>query len=459
MGSIAMHLFKCGSRNNMNQQRSEGRFLANYRRMFNLRMPHMDTINAVFKLLDEDELETLKQEMVKILIEKKAFHKLKIFGKYFSVAVDATGVFTFSEQVFVESTKKEYTSFFVKEEAYEALHTGLGARIRTLKGIVGRRYKKIDDINKEISDRLGEAFYKGHKEAIEKHITCKTKTKYFQNVLEAKLIFSNGFSISLATQWIENPASGKYDKQDCELKAFKRLAKNLKKVFPRLPICIVADGLYPNVTFFDICKNNGWKFICTYTDGSLKSIRSEIENLLPLNAENKATDRVHIGKKEIKRTYQWINDLEYEDHYLHWIRCVERSIDVDSMEESITNFEYLCSERIDQATTCEWVKIGRMRQNIEDSFNTQKNRGYKLQHKYSRSSLRATKNFYQSVQIAHLINQLCELSLQMKKRLKNWKGTLQYFWELLRGFMVLVDIQESVLETVIGRQTQFRYST
>jgi hypothetical protein len=71
------------------------------------------------------------------------------------------------------------------------------------------------------------------------------KLSYFHNVLEAKLITPNGFSISIATEWIENP-QGEYDKQDCELKAFKRLAAKLKKPFPRLPICITADGLYPN---------------------------------------------------------------------------------------------------------------------------------------------------------------------------------------------------------------------
>ena len=67
-------------------------------------------------------------------------------------------------------------------------------------------------------------------------------------MLEAKLVFTNGFSISLGTQWIENPKE--YDKQDCELKAFKRLAVKLKKWFPRLPICILADRQVSKSTVF-----------------------------------------------------------------------------------------------------------------------------------------------------------------------------------------------------------------
>jgi hypothetical protein len=42
----------------------------------------------------------------------------------------------------------------------------------------------------------------------------KGKTTYFHSVLEARLITPNGFSVSIATEWIENPESGEYDKQD-----------------------------------------------------------------------------------------------------------------------------------------------------------------------------------------------------------------------------------------------------
>ena len=77
------------------------------------------------------------------------------------------------------------------------------------------------------------------------------------------MVLPNGLAISLATEWtvtelgrsIEND-NLEYDKQDCELKAFDRLSVKLKKSFPRLPMCIVADGLYPNNTVFEICKEN-----------------------------------------------------------------------------------------------------------------------------------------------------------------------------------------------------------
>ena len=61
-------------------------------------------------------------------------------------------------------------------------------------------------------------------------------------------------------------------KQDCESKAFIRLAAKIKKSFPRLPICIVADGLYVSEKVMNICKENDWDFIIRYKEGCAKSI-------------------------------------------------------------------------------------------------------------------------------------------------------------------------------------------
>jgi len=63
---------------------------------------------------------------------------------------------------------------------------------------------------------------------------CSQKGKkwWSQPILCAKLVFPNGLCLPLLTEWITNDEE--YDKQDCELKAFKRLAANLKTKFPRL---------------------------------------------------------------------------------------------------------------------------------------------------------------------------------------------------------------------------------
>lgn len=61
------------------------------------------------------------------------------------------------------------------------------------------------------------------------------------HMLEAKLVVAN-MVFNVAPEFIENESEGT-PKQDCELKAFKRLAKKLKESFKRLSICLLVDNL------------------------------------------------------------------------------------------------------------------------------------------------------------------------------------------------------------------------
>ena len=61
-------------------------------------------------------------------------------------------------------------------------------------------------------------------------------TKYHRSILEAKLYLGNNFVCSVASEMIKNSEEYKNQseekvKQDCESKAFTRLAKNKKEVF------------------------------------------------------------------------------------------------------------------------------------------------------------------------------------------------------------------------------------
>ena len=68
-------------------------------------------------------------------------------------------------------------------------------------------------------------------------------------------------------------------KQDCESKAFIRVAEKIKKQFPRLPIIITADGLYVSQKVIQTCTDNGWNYIIRYKEGSASSIAKEYQSL------------------------------------------------------------------------------------------------------------------------------------------------------------------------------------
>jgi len=69
-------------------------------------------------------------------------------------------------------------------------------------------------------------------------------------------------------------------KQDCERKVFERLAKKIKKQFPRLPILLLADSLYASKTVMDVCRECKWEYLIRFKDGSIKALRSKTARML-----------------------------------------------------------------------------------------------------------------------------------------------------------------------------------
>jgi len=400
---IAIYIFKAGSKNAFNNM-NQGKFAKNFYNAFKFHLPHLDTVDLAMRQIKTDELEKLKTQLIRALIEKKVFKKYKMFSQFYNISIDGTGVMTINE-----------------------------ANVKHFPNALFKIYNKGKENEKIV---------------------------YFLNVLEAKLVCSNGFCISLATEWIENP-NIEYEKQDCELKAFKRLAEKLKRDFPRLLICIVGDGLYPCKTIFEICKKNRWEWIFTFKDGNLPSVWEEVELLAKLQADNQKIIKSSVVKKDdnnnlievdVIKIYSWITSIDYCEYQVHWCKQVE------AIEGEIKHtFIYLSSIHPTKKNIKEIIINGRLRFKIEnEGFNTQKNLGYGLQHKYSETSERATKNYYICMQIGHLINQFFELQITVKESLKG-RATLKNLWIIFIGLFTFETIEIEQINEHLNQKTQVRF--
>jgi hypothetical protein len=248
--------------------------------------------------------------------------------------------------------------------------------------------------------------------------TRNGKTLYYHPVLEAKLLTSNGFAFSLMTEFIENPAD-KVTKQDCELKAFYRLAKRLKTYFPRLPILLSLDGLFAGGPTFDLCRLYGWKFMIVLKDDDLSSVNEEFEALSQLQPENRLVWRT--GKQaQIKQAFRWADDIAYTDsekkkHTLSVIECMETKPHNEGQKKT-TKFKWVTNCRVSYKNVTGLSNDGgRMRWKIEnEGFNVQKRGGYELEHAYTNNP-NSAKVFYLLLQIAHLLAQILYKTTLLKR--------------------------------------------
>ena len=228
----------------------------------------------------------------------------------------------------------------------------------------------------------------------------------------------------MMTEFIENPEDlAEGDKQDCEFKAFKRLAKRLKQRFPRLPICLLLDGLFANGPSMTICEDKNWKYITVLKDGDLKNIHRSFEVAWGAHKEKHKTMLVGENSK-ITQEYRWENKIRYKDsenqiHYPNYAECVEEKENGTKTKHIwITNIT-ISFNNVDVVSN----NGGRLRWKIEnEGFNVQKNGGYNLEHAYSRDP-NARKVFYLLLQIAHLIFQLIEKGSLFRKAFPKGLGS------------------------------------
>lgn len=292
-------------------------------------------------------------------------------------------------------------------------------------------------------------------------------TDYFHSVLEAKLVSQEGLALSVVSEFIENGGE-EYDKQDCELKAFYRLAAELKRQFPRLPICLLLDSLYANENLLDTCLENYWSFFVGFKEGSIPNLYKQM-----LETMARHSDQTVAGENETE-TYvcRWACSLKYKTHMLHAVIC-----DVKAKKDGKeTRFVFLTDHRPDAERVHEMINMGgRQRGKIENQgFNVQKNCGYELEKAYGFRD-QALKNYYLLIQIAHCLHQLMmytDVNAKLmheedRRKFPNVKTGLQAFKSLkalakaigesIRRAIIRKDILEP--DFAFGIQLRFLFDT
>lgn len=396
---VLMFLFQLGSRREINfKLRGNGSAEEKSWQIFGTEhIPHGDTLDYGFQRSSVEDVQEVVSWMTATLVRKKVLAKWRLFDWYYLVAIDGTGVLSFAER---------HCPYCLTQK----LNNGA--------------------------------------------------IRYDHPVLEAKLITPNGFAFSLMTEFIEN-RDPEATKQDCELKAFYRLVKRMKKRFPRMQMCLLMDGLYAGGPTFKICEQNDWKYLIVLSDDDLADLNQEFEALLQMAPDCQRQTVLEDGSRQI---FRWMNGISYTDSYfdqhnLSVLEFVQKSQDHQGKENTskhkwVTNFTLLFSNVPILSTA------GRSRWKIEnEGFNLQKNGGFCLEHPYSHDDVSA-KIFYLLLQIAFTIFQLTAKGSLFQTAFPKGVGSLKNIaFRLLEAWRNL-RCEVSLLDTYFfGEHFQIRLDT
>jgi hypothetical protein len=384
MYGILTFVFQMASRREANKEITQPQFMESLRLLFpNLDdIPHGDTLKRVLAVIEVDLIEDALVQAVKRLIKKKKFSRYLI-QKAYPIAIDGSQKFVRDTLWSVECSEREV--------------------------------KNSDS----------------------------TKMQYHVNVLEASLVFHNGMSIPLMSEF-SNYEKGdtEKEKQDCEQKAFKRLAERLKKAFPRLSIILFLDGLYPNGPIVELCRKKRWDFMIVLQNKSLPSVWEEFEGLKKIET-NKFLHRTWGDRNQC---FEWVNNIEYyyesngkKKLIFHMVICNEtwEEIAKDSTETVTkkSRHVWISDKPLSKSNLHERCNLGaRHRWGIESSFLVEKHHGYQYEHAFS-YDWNAMRGYHYLMRLGHFLNVLAIYSECLAGMVREYgiRGFIKFIRSTLSG--------------------------
>jgi len=221
----------------------------------------------------------------------------------------------------------------------------------------------------------------------------------YRYVVEAKVVGPEGTMFSLMTEFedLHDPIR---NKEDCELKAFLRLAKRLHEEFPRLAICLLMDGLYPVKPVFDTCDAYGWKFIATLREGRQPLAYDEAVQTMMMSPSHLFRGQRQGEDGPVDQTLRWTQDVPFGSYAFNVLFSGEISPTSATLWVWVTNLR-LSHERVYAVAN----HGGRARNGVENVFNVQKNGGFGLEHAFCANTT-ASQNHHLMMQVAHTLEQL-----------------------------------------------------
>ena len=379
------------SMNEMTREFNTQETIENIARMCELglnEIPHCDTINDVFEKVKVEEIEEIIKDIITKLIRGKILTKFLVRDKYYHIIVDGTGLAT--------SRKRYNKNCLVKNKTDKN----------------GNKYQEYSTYVLEAKLVVGNMVFSIGSEFVE---NSNNKNFIHRKISKYKKLEKKTYNKKEDKR--KNLSYQKY-KQDCEIKAFERLAKKIKKNYPRLNILISGDALYANQKVIDICMKNKWKYIIRLKEGAIPTLYKEFEKIV--SEENEC----NVDK------YEFVTKIAYKDYETNVIRYKDKE----------TEFTYMTDLPITNKNIESSIIVGRKRWKIEnEGFNIQKNGTFDIGHLYSKNAV-AIKVHYLMIQIAHIIRQLVENgSIALKSQKLKIKEISQLIKKTLTS--TIVDIQ------------------
>jgi hypothetical protein len=283
--------------------------------------------------------------------------------------------------------------------------------------------------------------------------SCSTKeregkTQYSHSMVTPTIVApGNDKVISLMPEFI-TPQDGD-EKQDCEIKASKRLLATNGELYKELEVTFLGDDLYSHEPFCRdiLAKQCHFLFVCK--PESHKSLYEWIKGI----TKEKTVDRFD-GKKHLLYTYHYVEQVPLKDTVKKatdplLVNFVEVTITERATGKQVYHNAWITNHALSGATEEETghilgvlVDSGRARWKIEnENNNTLKTKGYNLEHNYGHGKKYLTKVLATMNLIAFLFHTILEYMNEKYQLLRKVIKARKRLFEHIRVLLIYVPCQ------------------
>lgn len=359
-------VFRLSSRREMNRTLTGPVIFEHLRKLFPEidSIPHAGTLTRLLEHTDPKAIEAIHIALIKDLINKKKFRKMLIDDCL---------------PITIDGTQKLYRD-------------GLQQDSRWCERVVG-------------------------------HPEAENKQQYIY-AIEANITLKNGLSIPLMTEYLyreNNQLIQEHGKQDCETTAFERLSDRLKEYFPRLKMIFFMDAMFATQSTMGLLHENNWEYIIRLPKRKLTDFAKQLNRCK--SSSQSIPNQAAYRKR--KQEFYWKNNITYGYEWqltLHLVGCTERYEEADKktgkIVERFSEHCWISSILMSLDNVHELLNLGaRKREMIEDSINTEKNRGYHYKHAYS-YHWNTMQGFHYLMRLGHAINAISQFTKELKRYIK-----------------------------------------
>lgn len=225
-------------------------------------------------------------------------------------------------------------------------------------------------------------------------------------------------------------------KNDCELNGVKRLLNTLIKEYPNESFLFLKDALYANSPHIELLNSYQMAYIIRAKAGNCKSLFSSFEQL---KATNKVSYKA-INKKGEKHQFYYVNDIKLNKS--SDTKCNFLMYQYTDTKGNEQLFYWITNLKIEDTNVAQLAKVARARWKIEnETFNTLKNQGYRLDHNYGHGKKNLAENFANLMFLAFLIDQIQQAVSTIFRTIWTELKTKKKLWSVLRTVFVWVEIK------------------